>query len=84
MPDANHLTVHAGEGLIHAPAAAGAKLKAEMANEAFRTLLTNHPQQALNQVGIIVDSKTALTIKNQLAGGHGVSPNAIITVTAIA
>lgn len=83
MPDTT-ITVHAATGLIHALPDAPAKLKAEMANEAFRTLLASHPQQALNQVGINVDNKTALAVKNQLAGGHGVSPNAIITVTAIA
>ena len=84
MADANQLTVHTNEGMVHAPAAAAAKLKSEMANEAFRAQLASNPQQALNQVGINVDSKTALAIKNQLAGGHGLSPNAIITVTAIA
>jgi hypothetical protein len=84
MANANQLTVHTTEGLIHAPAAAAAKLKTEMANEAFRTQLAANPQQALNTVGINVDSKTATAIKSQLAGGHGLSPNAIITVTAIA
>jgi hypothetical protein len=83
MPD-NNITVHAGQGLIHAPADAVAKLKQEMTKQPFRELLANNPQQALNQVGIHVDAHTATSIKNQLGGAHGVGPNAIITVTAIA
>lgn len=80
----NTTNVKVSNGLVHAPAEAVAKLKSELANETFRKQLAANPQQALNQVGIHVDSHTATSIKNQLAGSHGLNPNAIITVTAIA
>jgi hypothetical protein len=83
MPE-NAINVHAGQGLVHAPQDSVGKLKQQMTNEAFRKSLASDPQHALNSVGINVDSHTATAIKNQLAGAHGLSPNAIITVTAIA
>jgi hypothetical protein len=73
-----------GKSSIEAPPAAISKLKSEMANAAFRTQLSSDPEAALNTVGIKVDKQTAAAIASQLGGGHGLSPNAIITVTAIA
>lgn len=80
----NTINVKASTGLVHAPADAVAKLKQQMTNDAFRTELVANPQQALNQVGIHVDANTATAIKNQIGGVHGLNPNAVITVTAIA
>jgi len=81
----NTITVPtSGKASIEASPAAVAKLKQEMTNATFRSQLASNPQEALSTVGIKVDSVTASAIETQLAGGHGFSPNAIITVTAIA
>jgi len=82
VPDT--INIAAGAGMIHAPSDAVANLKAQMGNAAFRQNLAQDPQTTLNGVGINVDKATADSIKNQLAGTPGISPNAIITVTAIA
>ena len=86
MSNGNTINVPAtgAAGLIHAPADAVNMLQQQMADQQFRDLLTADPQAALNQVGINIDAQTADAIRNQIAGGPGLAPNAVITVTAIA
>jgi hypothetical protein len=84
MPPFDTHNIATQAATISASADAVAKLKESMADAEFVKKLSVDPKVTLNGVGIDVDSITADAIKNQLSGGKGLNPNAIIQVTAIA